>query len=522
MNIKKRNIFNPIIFIIIGLFFFSCSKHNKISDDEIIAKVGDRKITVDEFINSYEFSVELFRRGKNPHRNYLNYMIKELLLANEGFEKGLNNSHYVTSRIQHRIDNDLLESFYHKYVHNKVNIPDNKIEDAVKKSTIKFRLLIWPTRTLEQAAIAYDKASETDLKDYIQKQINKLEIKNATVKNFETDWFDYLSVPPPVLSKIKNLKIGKPSKPVPYEKGYAIFQILELKREPIKSDELKFGSRRKKIYARLFNIKSDSIVHHLMDSILTPLEIRVKNKTVDLMVEPLLSWIKDGITDKGTLVGNIKAASDTSKDYMIKLKNLLNVQLYSSKDGVYTVEDYFNYMNYHRKVINLAKNPFDLKNRLVTEIGKMIKNKKFIKIAKKDGYSDSTKIKNDIRRWEEKWTYDVYRDYLIKNITVTKNEMKKFFKNHWRELRIANVDSTKFYKYENDVYNMILFKKHSILLAKEIERLKKKYKIWINEKELAKLDSSKDNKSKDFTLFTVKNFSGEFLVPTVDLQWLSY
>ena len=91
MKLRETVLFNPVIYLIIGLFIFSCS--DKVPENEIIAKVGDRIITKDEFINSYEFSVELLRRGEKPHRTYLNYMIKELLLSNEGFAKALNKSH---------------------------------------------------------------------------------------------------------------------------------------------------------------------------------------------------------------------------------------------------------------------------------------------------------------------------------------------------------------------------------------------------------------------------------------------
>ncbi len=519
---QKKIITTSLIILLFALFFVSCS--NRKNEEEIIAKVGNRVITKNQFLSGYEFSVNLLRRGKNPHKKYLNYMIKELLLANEGFALGLNKEHYVTSRIKHRLDNDLLESFYQKYVYGKVKIPESKIVDVLKKSTVKFRLLIWPTPSMEKAAEAYDEALKTDLNNFIEKQISKLEIKNITKKNFETDWFDYLDIPPNIFNKIKNLEIGKPSKPVPYEKGYAIFQIINLKREPIKSFELKAGIKRRKIYARLFNIASDSIVHRLMDSILTPMNIRVKNKTVDMIVEPLFSWIKKGIPERKTIVENIKSVTDTSKKYLLELKSLLPKVLYTSTNGVFTVKDYFNYMNYHRKVINAAKNPFDLKNRLVTEIGTMIKNKKFTDIAEEEGYRDSSKIKEDLKIWEEKWTYDIYRDHLIRNVKVTEKEMKDYFKNHWRDLRIANVDTTRFYKYKDDVYNMILFKKHTVLLEKEITKLKKKYKVWINEELVKDLDSnnSNNNGKNDITVFTVKNFSGEPLVPTVDLQWLSY
>ncbi len=511
----------PIIIFIIGLFFISCSK-NKIPEEEIVAKVGDRIITKDEFKASFEFSVSLLRRGVNPRKTYLDYMIKELLIANEGFDKGFDKSKYVTSRVKNRSENDLLEAFYLKNVHSKVNIPEEEIKDALKKATVKFRLLIWQTPTLEKAASAYDSASETDLEDYIEKQIKKIEIKNINKKNFETDWLDYLDIPPNIFSEIKNLEIGKPSKPIPYQEGYAIFQIIDLKREALKSDELIAGPRRKKIKARLYNIRSDKIIHKIMDSVLTPLNVKVRSKTIDLMVQPLYSWVKDGIPDRGSIVNNLKAVSDTSKDYLVKLRDLLPEKLYSSVDGITTVEDYFNYINYHRKVINLSENPIDLKNRLITEVGTMIKNKKFIKIAQEEGFLDSSNIVNDLEWWKEKWTYDVYRENLVKDITITEEEMKKYFKERWRELRVANVDTTRFYKYETDVYNAILFEKHNRLLNKKITELKRKYPVWINEEVLNSIELNDGPKSSQTTYFTVKKFSGELLVPTADLEWLYY
>ena len=109
-------------------------------------------------------------------------MIKELLIANEGYTQGFNNHKYVTDRVKNRTRINHLESFYTKHIHSKVNNPEDKIVDALKKSTIKFRLLIWPAPSLQKAAEAYDEATESDLEDYIEKEINKLEIKNVDKK----------------------------------------------------------------------------------------------------------------------------------------------------------------------------------------------------------------------------------------------------------------------------------------------------------------------------------------------------
>jgi hypothetical protein len=522
LKFNKEVFINPVIFLIIGLFFFSCSDSNEIPEDEIVAKVGDRIITSDEFKYSYEFSLQTLRSGENPRRTYLNFMIKELLVANEGYAQGFNNHRYVASRVKNRTNNNLLEAFYLKHIHGKVNIPEEKIIDALKKSTIKFRLLIWPTPSLERAAVAYDAAVESGLGDHIEKELNKLEVKNATKKNFETDWQNYLEIKPEIFAAIKDLEIGKPSQPIPYNDGYAVIEIMKIQRDAIKSDELKMGAKRKKIQARLHNIESDRILHELMDSLLTPMQIRVSSRVATSLIKPLYEWIYDGIPKKKSIVENIKAATDTSKGYLSELKKLLPEKLYNSTKGTITVEDYFDYMNYHRSVIEQSKDPMELRNRLIAHIATMIKNKKFIEIAEQEGFLDSTNIKNDLRVWEQKWTYDIFRSHLIKDITVTDEEMQDYFKNRWRELRISNVDTTRFYKYENDVYNALLFEKHSALLEKELNDLEDRYSVWINEEVLNKIVLDESQKAKETSLIVIKNFTGEFLVPTADQQWLTY
>jgi len=512
---------NLLVFTVTVLFFLSCS-NDAIPESEIVAKVGNRIITVDEFSNSFEFSLQTLRTGDNPRKTYLDFMIRELLIANEGFEKGFNNHKYVTDRMVNRTNNDLLESFYTKYVYGKVNVPEESVKDALKKASIKFRLLIYPTPSLEKAMDVSKIAQKTDLSDYIKNEINKREVKYIEPKNFETDWIDYLDMPPEMFAMIKDLEINRPSQPIPYQDGYAIFQVINLQREAIKSDELEYGPKRKRMYARLFNIESDKIIHHLMDSILTPLNVRVSNETVDKMVEPLFKWIKAGLPIRGSLVKNLNSANDTSAQYLIDLKKLLPEKLLSTEERTLSVEDYFKYMNYYRKVINQSQSYIDLKNRLLTEIGTMVKNTRFIEIARSEGFLDSTKVKDDLELWQEKWTYDIYRAHLTKDIEITEEEMKQFFEERWQELRIANVDTTRFYKYKNDVFNFLKYEKQNELLNKYIKELKEKYTVWINDDVLNTVKLNDDPKSSETAVFVRKNFSGEFLVPTADQTWITF
>jgi hypothetical protein len=145
-NIAKRAAYS----LIIGTLLLSCAKKDaqEIPEEQVLAKVGDRIITVDEFRYSFEFSFFPLRQGANPREVYLDHMINELLLANEGYHLGLHKSPYVTKRVKRRRTNDLLEAFYKKYVHDKVKIPEEELQDAIKKGTVKFRMMIWPVPSL--------------------------------------------------------------------------------------------------------------------------------------------------------------------------------------------------------------------------------------------------------------------------------------------------------------------------------------------------------------------------------------
>jgi branched-subunit amino acid aminotransferase/4-amino-4-deoxychorismate lyase len=84
------------------------------------------------------------------------------------------------------------------------------------------------------------------------------------------------------------------------------------------------------------------------------------------------------------------------------------------------------------------------------------------------------------------------------------------------------VDTTRFYKYENQVYNFLLHEKHIARLEQRIKELRKRYPVWINEKLLSELELSDSTKTHQTSLFARKNFTGEAVVPIVDMKWIQF
>ncbi|MBN2091491.1 peptidyl-prolyl cis-trans isomerase [candidate division KSB1 bacterium] len=511
-------------YLIIGLaLIFSCTSQKKsaIPEGEIVARVGDTIITVNEFKYNFEFSPSPAKLDYEPRKTFLNYLIKEKLISTEGYRKGYHRHIAVQRAVKNRRYSNLLQAFYKKYIHDQIKIPEQDLRDAIQKSTITWRLRIWPTRTREEAELALKLARRVGLSEFIKQELKKSDVPVDNQLYFVSDPVDFLDIRPEILTGIQDIKIGEISEPIPFGDGYALFEPLDIKREGIKSDELNYGTRRKKIEARLHDIQADKIIHTLMDSILTPLEIRVSSKRVDMIAPLLFKWISDTLPN-GSLIAALQK-SNSNKSYFLELKKQLEEPLVIFSTGTKTVQNYIEYMDYFRQNLIRQTNYEDFRNALIMEIGRMMRNDTFVQIAEKDGYGDSSVIVTDIKRWEAKWTYDVYRADLVKGIVPTDDELKSYFSKHWREMDIVPQDSARFESYYNQVYNEVIHQKHLARLEKELETIRQQYPVWINEELLNKLELTGDNKnSRNISFFVRRRFDRQAAIPTVDLKWLYY
>ena len=185
----------------------------------------------------------------------------------------------------------------------------------------------------------------------------------------------------------------------------------------------------------------------------------------------------------------------------------------TTKTGKHSVKDYLEHMNYYRTALKNSESYGDFKEILITEIGRMVKNDVFIDIAEDEGFLDSLNVVNDLRVWEQKWTYDIFRHELVADLDVTEEEMHDYFKHRWKELDIADVDTTRFYKYENAVFNAVLHEKHMARLNEKLEKLREQYPVWINEPLLNQLELSETAKSLQTSFLLPKTLAASRLYP---------
>jgi hypothetical protein len=327
-----------IKFILFCLFFTlsQCSKNTN-SVDNVVAIVGQKKITVKEFRLNYEFGFSHLKKGPDRKRSYLDYMIKESLLSQEGFKLGLDKSERVKKLENDLLDELLVEELYQKEISDKINITEEQIRDAFTKSKVKWKLRYWVEPNLYSADRKFkamkEKGQTAALGD-VPKNNPQFQFKPTDA---ESDYLTCFDVSEEVLNAIKDLPVGELSAPIEFNGTYFIFQVVDIRREPVSEyDRLNETERyRNLLYEKYFRKAAAAYVSEFM----TAKNVATKRASFQILTDAVSEWKQIDIKSRRSLLREIESA-DSLKPFLLKLQKSLNRTLVIFKDGKWTVRDF--------------------------------------------------------------------------------------------------------------------------------------------------------------------------------------
>ena len=144
-----------LLFGILLFLLFGCSKKKSQLENDIVAYVGDYKISARDFQLNYEFGFSNLKTKGIEKLSYLEYMIDEALLSQEGYRLELDLSEQIQSKEKALLNELLVEELFKKEVDDKINISDNEIKEAISKSSVKWKLRYWVEPDLKDAEQVY-------------------------------------------------------------------------------------------------------------------------------------------------------------------------------------------------------------------------------------------------------------------------------------------------------------------------------------------------------------------------------
>ena len=513
-NLKTAITKSFIVFLFLFLISSACSRNESESDPDIVAYVGDQKISARDFQLNYEFGFAHLKKTNDRKYTYLKYMINEALISQEGFRLGLDESERVKNQEAKLLEELLVEELFRKKVDESIIISDDEIKDAITKSTVKWKLRYWIELNSEDALKIYNSIQVSGYTKVIQKILAKNPEENRDLKDLETGYLTWLDIPPGLLEKIKDLEIGEISKPIEIQGVYLLVQITDITRSGISDHDYKNTYNRFKqiLFYREQNVKAASFVANFMD----PKNVITKGNEFRMLANALSEW-KQQSSNSDSFFESVEKAGKT-EPALFDLKNNLENTFITFNDEHWTLKEFLDTFDAH----SIKAKPFNkqlFRKQLKHQIAITIRNYFFVKEALDLGLDRSEVVVEQLDAWRNKWVYEEARRFYTRDIKIDNTEAKEYFDDHVSRYVTQKGKQPEFSEVVSQVKRDTYIEQAKKLLEKKIEQLKKNTLVKINRAVLDTITVSDSDKSRATNVFLFKSSSGKLAFPTVDPAW---
>jgi len=512
---KKYFIISITALLLSTVLFIGC--HHKKPDPEevVVAKIGDEIITARDFRRNYEFGFAHLKREPDRKRSYLDYMIKEKVLSLEGYKLCLDKSPRVKKLENQLLKELLVEELFNQDVKSKIKVTPHEVKEAITKSKVSWKLRYWMEPYpdyAERVCQAMRQRGYSAVVDEILKSNPEVHLKP---KDFETNYLTYLDVSDELLDAIKNLPIGAISDPIEMNGVYYIFQVTDIRREPIRDYDYK--NKYESFRQILFYRKLKKAAGKYVSSFMTPKNVVTKGEAFRTLASALEEWLKEHPDEPDSFMVAVSQAEDSNSS-LAKLKANLNETLVTFKGGSWSIKDFLQQFDPGTvKLKNDDRTRF--RSKLNQQIALTVRDYFFVKEAKKRGLEKSPNVQRQLKEWRDKWVYEEARHVFTKSLHITDKEAKEYFEKYKDRYKIRWTDNPKFEEFKTAAKRNAYIQRAKSLLSQKVDSLYTTFPVVINQAVLDTITTIEFQKSRWATLQVFKGSSNRLAVPIVDPAW---
>jgi len=446
-----------LIVSLLILLFSACTKQE--DDRIIIASVGNRQITADEFALAYEFSPrQITQLGREEAFDMiLAGMIKKSLFAKEAKKRGLLSKSFIQERVNYFERAAINRELFLHHIRDSIIINDDEMRQAYKRSnTTLFLKHFVSSNKIEAEQISQGKISATHVS-----LLNNG--KNLKIKDIgEVDKISFNEVNQEIEDLIYSLPLLQLSEPFFDGKLYHIFYVIdkEINRMVTEKD---FISRKSSLASAIRKRKEHYTAFHFVNRIMEPQNLIIKAESLNWMSEIINNEHKGTANLQYLGKNEIQSISNNKSEWMSK-------HIAEFKSGSLSIKDFIE--TYRMNPIEISyKNLLSIRKSLENIVAIYVRDRVFSDIGFFENLDKKQSVIDEKIFWEER---------------LLANELKKNIFNNYKSQSLDSLELQK--KYNREIES----------LAKKLQA---QTKINVNRKELMLIKTSDEGLSRKVDFF---------------------
>ncbi len=411
-----------LVFLILSIFL-SCSEEK---EQNILAKIGDVEITVDEFLNRSELTPRPFYCRSNSDRDkiiILNTLIIEKLFAFEGRSSStLLDQPKFKAYIRGRKEQYMREEMFNQMAVSENDLDSVEISNALKLSGFVYDVEFIRFNTELANMLQKDMQANPEVKDSLFNALNQFE--NALRHRLRFKDPEFPSLHHTMYGQ--KWKKGEIIGPIRLrETQYMVLKIENVFYDPAMS-QTEFVDRRKRVKEKLIEKQTNKAWNQYTANLMKGKKVQF---VPDITKKVAELWSKNFSKDDGVL----KIRGESDKDYgqfVQEIELLSEETMFKVNNDIWTVADFKYSLLSHPLVFRKADlTPSDFLPQFRLAVADLVQDTFITNEAYDQNIDKLKKIKRKVAMWEDAYLALEHRNKFIasdRDNNATSEESKNF------------------------------------------------------------------------------------------------
>lgn len=495
-----------------AILLMSCSSNESIEDEDILVTVGNRVITTEEFILNYEFGFNQNKMGGNQIRNYLDLMIDELIIAQQGFVLNVDTANHIQEAVQSIKEERAIEEVFNQEVLNKITITEDEIREEINKAAVSFQLKFMPAMSEAQAGFLKQEIDQKGYDAVLAEYSNEMMAEQPEAEDFTTPFMTSDQIDPILLGIVSDLELQTISEPFFYNNQWMLVMVENIKRTPIAPED--YDQQRETYRKVVYNRKAMQGAEVFISEMMQPLNVRTKREVFQPLSKAFFEWFEVEIPT-GDL---IKAVEQGTENYHMEIGAILDETLVTWSSQEWKVRDFLMHFNpgrYQLRTYELSE--FQLVFADVVAL--VVRDYKLMELAKANAFDQHPEVLRDVELWEQKWVFQETRKHFYEELEFNDTVVQDFYFDNPTLFPFNANGVIDFKNLSDPVKRQVRSKYLTYRLQEYSNQLKDSFPVTINEELFSEIEKQLTTDASLIQTQLLKQNSNRMAFPVVDPNW---